>query len=179
MPEETENKKAVIIISFRNFRDEEYFIPKGILEKAEVEIKTASNQIGTAIGADGGDVSIDLLVSDINVDDFDVVVFVGGSGCLKNLDNEESYRVAKDTVSQGKVLASICISPIILAKAGVLDGKKATVWSSILDRGSINVLEEHGAIHQSNSVVVDGKIITANGPGAANEFGKAIVSILK
>ena len=190
------NKKVAMIIAFRDFRDEEYFVPKEILEKAGVEIKTASNKMGRAIGADGGEVWVDLLISEINptefadlqsksshdsiqsISSFDAVVFIGGPGCLENLDNENSYKVARETVFQNKVLASICISPVILAKAGVLEGKKATVWSSPLDRGPVKILKENGAIYQDEMVVVDGKIITGNGPGAAEEFGKAIVEAL-
>jgi len=179
MPEKTiENKKIAMIIAHRDFRDEEYFVPKEILEGAGAEVKTASNQMGRALGADGGEVEIDLLVKDLNPAEFDVVVFIGGPGCLGNLDNENSYQVAKETVSQNKILASICISPIILAKAGVLKGKKATVWSSPMDRSPVKILEENGAIYQDELVVVDGKIITGNGPGAAKEFGEAIVEVL-
>ena len=173
-----ENKKIAMVIAFRDFRDEEYFTPKAILEKAKAKIITVSNKSGTAIGADGGDVEVDLLLENLNPADFDAVVFIGGPGCLNNLDNEESYRIIKETVSQNKILASICISPIILAKAGVLKGKKATVWSSPMDKSPVKILEENGAIYQDESVVVDGKIITGNGPGAAKEFGEAIVKVL-
>ena len=170
--------KVVEIIAFKDFRDEEYFVPKEILETAGAEVKTASNQMGTAIGADGGELEVDLLVSEINPADFDAIVFIGGPGCLENLDNENSYKVAKDTVSQNKILASICISPTILAKAGVLKGKKATVWTSPMDKSAARILEDNGAIYQDKDVVVDGKIITGNGPGAAEEFGQAIVKAL-
>ena len=172
------NKKAAMIIAFKDFRDEEYFVPKEILEKAGAEVKTASNKIGTAIGADGGEVKVDLLVSEINPTDFYAIIFIGGPGCLKNLDDESSYRVAQETVSQNKALASICISPVILAKAGVLKGKKATAWSSAMDRSPVRILKDNGAIYQDEDVVVDGKIITGNGPGAAKEFGETIVEVL-
>lgn len=172
-----EGKKAVMIIAFRDFRDPEYFIPKEILEKNGVEVKTASNKIGIAIGAEGGETNVDLLVSEINVSDFNAVIFVGGPGCLENLDNEDSYRVAKEALSQNKVLASICISPVILAKAGVLKGKKATVWTD-WTKSQAKILKENGAIYEGKSVVVDGKIITANGPQAAESFGKEILIAL-
>jgi protease I len=173
------NKKAVMVIAFRNFRDSEYFVPKEILEKTGVKVKTASNKIGTAIGADGGDVEVDFSLSEINPASFDAIIFVGGPGCLTALDNENSYQVARETIFQNKVLASICISPVILAKAGVLKGKRATVWSSSVDREPVRILEEQGALYQKNPVVVDGKIVTANGPQAAQEFAKAIINLLK
>lgn len=172
-------KKIVFIIAFRNFRDAEYFIPKEILENTGVEVKTASNKTGVAIGADGGDVQVDLLVKDLNPADFDAVIFVGGPGCLNALDNEYSYKIAQETAAQNKILASICISPVILAKAGVLFGKRATVWSSVMDKSPIRILEDNKAIFEDNSVVTDSNIITANGPGAAKEFGEGIIKILK
>ena len=179
MPGKTiENKKIAIIVAFKDFRDEEYFVPKEILEGAGAEVKTASNKMGRALGADGGEVEIDLLVSEINPADFDAIIFIGGPGCLENLDNENSYKVVQDTVSQNKVLASICISPTILAKAGVLQGKKATVWTSPMDKSAARILEDNGAIYQDKDVVVDGKIITGNGPGASREFGEKIVEVL-
>ena len=178
MPKTLDGKKVAMIIAFKDFRDEEYFVPKEALEKAGAEIKTASNKMGRAIGADGGDTEVDLLVSEINPAEFHAVVFIGGPGCLENLDNESSYRVIKEAVSQNKVLASICISPVILAKAGVLEGKKATVWSSVMDRSPVRILKDNGAIYQDEDVVVDGKIITGNGPGVAKEFGETIVEVL-
>jgi len=180
MPEKVlEGKKAAIIIAYKDFRDEEYFVPKEILEAAGVKIKNVSSQMGQALGADGGQVKIDLLVKDLNPADFDAIIFIGGPGCLKYLDNEDSYRVAKETVSQRKLLAAICISPVILAKAGVLERKKATVWSSIMDKSAIKTLEEKGAIYQAKDVVADGHILTANGPAAASKFGEAIIDLLK
>jgi protease I len=177
MPE-VKGKKAVMIIAFRDFRDAEYFVPKEILEKAGIEVKTASNKMGTAIGADGGDTNVDLLVSQIKVADFDAIIFVGGPGCLDALDNEDSYKVARETVSQNKVLAAICISPVILAKAGVLKGKRATVWNDFA-KTQAKILEKEGAIFEDKPVVVDGKIVTANGPKAAKEFGNTILELLK
>lgn len=173
-----ENKKVIMVIAFREFRDAEYFVPKEILESVGIEVKTASNNSGTAIGADGGEVGVDLLISDINAADFDAIVFIGGPGTLKNLDNEQSYKVIQETVAQNKILASICVSPVILAKTGVLEGREATVWSSPLDKGAVKILQEHKAIYKSEPVVVDGKIITASGPGAAQEFGRAIIEAL-
>ena len=173
-----ENKSIVMIIAHRDFRDEEYFKPRQVFLAAGANIKTASNEKGTAIGADGGEVEVDLLISEINMAEFNAIVFIGGPGAMKYLDNEDSYKVAKEAVSQDKVLASICISPIILAKAGVLEGKKATVWTSSMDKSAAKILEDNGAIYQETPVVVDGKIITGVGPSAAEEFAMEVVEVL-
>lgn len=168
-------KKVAIIIAFKDFKDEEYFTPRGILEGAGAEIKVVSDKLGMASGVDGGEVEVEIKLSDLNVSDFDAIVFIGGPGALEHLNNEDSYRVAKDVVAQDKILAAICVSPTILAKAGVLQDKKATVWTSPLDKNPKKVLEGGGAEYQDKDVVVDDRIITANGPRAAKEFGEAIL----
>ena len=62
---------------------------------------------------------------------------------------------------------------MILANAGILEGKKATVWYSEAGR-----IEAKGAVYVNKSVVKDGNIITASGPQAAEEFGKTIAQTL-
>ena len=179
MPEKTlENKKIAMIIAFKDFRDQEYFVPKEILETAGVKITTVSNKSGTAIGADGGEVEVDLTLSELETANFNAVIFVGGPGVLQYLNNKDSYQVAKKTISQGKLLAAICIAPAILAKAGVLEGKKATVWTSVMDKSAVKILEDNGAIYEDKPVVIDGKIVTGNGPDAAQEFGETIKELL-
>ena len=172
-------KKAAIIVASRDFQDEECFLPKEILENEGVEVKIISNQEGLALGTEGGEVKVDILLENLNPSDFDGIIFVGGPGCLKHLDNESSYKIAREAVKQGKVLAAICISPVILAKAGVLKGKKATVWSLPLDKKPVRILKDKGAFYQERGVVVDGRIITADGPQSAKELGRAVVGLLK
>ena len=172
-------KKILMIIAFRDFRDEEYFLPKEIFEKEGFIVKTASTKKGTALGADGGEAEVDFSLDEVDVSQFDAVLFVGGPGALKYLDNEKSYQIAKETLNQEKILGAICIAPVILAKAKVLEGKKATVWSSPLDKTGIKILKENGAEYLAQDVVQDGKIITANGPQSAKKFAKKILENLK
>jgi len=173
------SKKIAIIIAFNNFRDEEYFIPKQVLEMGGHEIITVSSELGKAIGTYGGEVRIDMILEDVDVKKFDAIIFVGGSGALTCLENEKCLKIARDTVSENKILAAICIAPSILAKAGVLSGKKATVWSSPLDKSAVKILEENKAIYNEGPVVQDGKIITGNGPEAARKFAETVVNSLK
>jgi len=178
MEETLKDKKIAILVAFKDFQDEEYFIPKGILETAGADIKTISTEAGRAVGSQGGEAGVDITLDEIEVLYFDAIVFIGGSGAPKYLDNETSYKIAKETISEKRILAAICIAPTILAKAGVLSGKKATVWSALLNKNPVKILKENKAIYQDKSVVVDGNIITGNGADVAKEFGEAIVQLL-
>jgi protease I len=178
MPQESSGQKVAMIVSFEDFRDEEYFIPKEILERAGFEVVTVSNALGLAHGVAGGEAQVDVLLSQLRNEDYQAIVFIGGPGALENLDNPDAYRIIQTAVQTNQVLAAICISPVILAKAGVLQGKEATVWSSYLDKRPVKILQENGAVYQDDEVVIAGKIITANGPEAAEEFGQAIVQAL-
>lgn len=178
MEQKIANKKTLMIIAFRDFKDEEYFIPREILEEAGARVMVASDKMGMAYGVTGGEANVDLLISEVAVDNFDAIVFIGGSGAQKYIDDSTCHNIIRGAVEKKKVLAAICIAPAILAKAGVLSGKKATVWSSAMDKAAVKILEENGAKYMKDSVVVDGKVITANGPGAAEEFGRKLVYVL-
>jgi len=172
-------KTIAAVIAFRNFRDAEYFIPVGVLADYGAKIVTLSTKKGTAVGADGGDVDIQLTPDEFRAEGFDALVFIGGPGMAKELSNKDFQRMAQDMAKSGKLLAAICIAPVLLAKAGLLQGKQATVWSDPMDKSPIKILKEAGADYQDKDVVVEGTIITANGPSAAEEFGEALAKALE
>ena len=174
-----ESKKIAVIIAYKNFRDEEYDVPHKLLEELGADVRTFSDELGTAYGIDGMEVAVDSKLNDLDVNEFDAIVFIGGPGALEHLDNSESYQIVKNAIKQNKVLAAICVAPVILAKAGILQGKKATVWTSITNKYAQRTLEQNGAIYQDADVVQDGNIITANGPAAAEKFTNKIVDFLK
>lgn len=173
------DKKIAMIIAFREFRDEEYFIPKKILQASGAEVITVSTSLGKAIGKLGGDTEVDALLDDLKAADYDAILFIGGPGAHKYIDDETCHQIVREAVENNKVLAAICIAPAILAKAGVLNNKKATVWSSVMDKFAVKILKESGADFQTEPVVVDGKIVTADGPLAAKKFAQAIIGVLE
>lgn len=167
-------KKVVMILAHENFRDEEFLQPAEILEKGGVEVKVASSKLGPAKGSQGIMVKPDMLLSEVKVDDFDAVIFVGGAGSSEYWDDPTAHRLAQDAYKSGKIVAAICIAPVTLAKSGILKGKKATVWESEGEQ-----LKALGADYTGKPVEKDGKIITASGPFAAKDFGEEIIKALK
>lgn len=172
------NKKIALIIAFKDFKDEEYFISKKIFEESEFNVKTISSQKVLAIWVDGGEALIDLSFNDFYPKDFDAIVFIGGNGASRFFDNEDVGRILQESKELNQIIAAICIAPVILAKNGVLNGKKATVWSNNMDTSLIQILEENGAKYVDFPIVVDENIITANGPSAVKEFANSIIKML-
>jgi len=170
-------KKVAIIIASENFRDEEYFITKEVLEKKGISVKTICDK-PKAIGKFGGEAEADILISDLNIDNFDAIVFSGGSGAVKLLDNELTYLLIRKAMIMKKIIAAICIAPTILAKAGVLAGKKATVWSTDMDKSAIKIIQLNDGIYQRSAIVIDDNIITAENAEFAQEFGETIANEL-
>lgn len=167
-------KKVVMIIAHDNFRDEEFLEPAEILEKNGIEVMVASSKLGPAKGKLGAMVKPDMLLKEVNIKDFDAIVFVGGPGAAEYFDDSVAHKLAKDAYASGKVVSAICVAPVILARAGILQGKKATVWES---EGEL--LKSLGADYTGKPVEIDGLIITAAGPFAAKDFGEEIVKALK
>jgi len=167
-------KKVVMIIAQNDFRDEELLQPKKLLKENGIEVKVASTTLDYVAGMLGARVKPDMLVNDIKVEDFDAIIFVGGSGAEQYWDDPLAQSLAQGAVSSGRIVAAICIAPVTLARAGILEGKRATVFSS-----EASLLTAKGAKYTGNPVEKDGNIITASGPSAAEEFGEELVKALK
>ena len=168
-------KKILIIIAPKNFRDEEYFIPKEIFLKEYFNITTASKDVTVAIGKLGGTTNINFDITKVNMENYDCLI--GGSGAMIYKDNKTIQNLILEAYKQKKLISAICIAPILLAYSGILKNKKATVWNE--DKEQEITLKDHGATYINQTVVIDKNIITANGPQAAEEFAKEIVKYLK
>lgn len=170
-------KKILFVIAKEGFRDEEYFVPKEIFENNEIKVVTASTKKGVASGSLGRRANVDIAISDVNISEYDALAIAGGPGALKLKNDSSMFKLIKDAAAMGKILAAICIAPVILAEAGVLFGKKASVWNS--DEKPAEILKKHGAFYTGMPNTTDKNIITANGPLAAKKFGIDIVNKLK
>jgi len=169
------NKTILMVIAPSDFRDEELFVPKEFFEKNGAEVVIASETKGTAKGMLGGTVSVDLSVSEVDISDYDAVVFVGGSGIeLHKLYEADAYlKLAVDADSTEKVIGAICLGPMVPASAGILSGKDATVFES-----GISHITGKGANYTGEVVTRDGRIITGEGPHAAEEFARTVAGAL-
>ena len=114
-----------------------------------------------------------MVLSDVEVEDYNGIFLAGGPGALEHLDNSETYRIVRQAQQKGIFYGAICISPRILARAGVLKGKKVTGWDD--DNRLAGVLEKAKAVLTKEDMVVDDKLITANGPKSAEKFGQTIL----
>jgi protease I len=116
--------------------------------------------------------AVDIPFDQVKVNDYDAILFIGGPGSFDYYNNSTCHKIAQEAVKEGKILGAICAAPGILAHAGVLAGKKATMFE---DTG---VLKQFGAEYTGKDVEVDGKIITATGPDTAKAWAERIIKEL-
>jgi len=149
------------------FEDIEAMVPIDILRRAGVVVDTVG-VVGSVITSKNGiRVMVDKRLSEINPDNYDGIILPGGNPGYINLGRTAKIiDILKKMNSQGKLIAAICGAPSILAKAGVLDNKKATVHPG---------MEKELPYPRAERVVVDGNVITSQAPGTAMEFALALV----
>lgn len=167
-------KRVLMIIAPKNFRDEELEEPRRELEGAGASVTIASKKVGSIRGMLGARVESEIALEEIKVEDYDAIIFVGGIGASTYFNDKRALSIAKEAFEKGKKICAICIAPVTLANAGVLKGKRATSFEGEYKR----ILEREGAIYTGNAVEVDGNVITAFGPAAAREFGQTIAKEL-
>jgi protease I len=167
-----EGRRVLAVIAPRDFRDEELFEPRAALEARGAAVAIASTAKGAATGMLGGHAEAGLAIADCAASDFDAVFVVGGMGSPRHLwDDRALHALLRDFYAQGKPVAAICLSGAVLANAGLLEGKRATVFCT--DR-SLAALRAGGATYVSEPIVQDGQILTAGGPHAAKLFARAL-----
>jgi protease I len=170
-------KNVLMVIAPEEFRDEELSEPKDILSRRGANVTVASTAAGQARGMLGATVTPDATIDKVQASDYHAIVVVGGMGSPQHLWNNDKLKaLLKQAHESGKVVAGICLSGAVLANAGVLSGKKATVWAC---DESLQALKDGKAIYTKQPVVAEGNIITAEGPDAASEFGNAIATALE
>lgn len=166
-------KKVAMVIAPRDFRDEELREPRQHLLDEGAEVDVASATLAAAVGKLGMTVEPDIILDDIDPAGYDGIVFVGGSGSRVYFDDVRVHDLVGHFLAEGKVVGAICIAPAILANAGLLAGRRVTSFET--ERSG---LKSAGALLVDRPVVVDGRIVTAEGPAAAREFGEALAGVL-
>lgn len=166
--------KILIIIPPERFRDEELFVTQEELENNNHQIVIASTTMGKVAGSRGGYAQSTVLIKDIDPNDYDAVVLIGGGGSKLLFNSVDAIRIVQDMNRQNKIVSAMCLAPVILANAGVLKGKNATVAGT-----EARKLEANGSRYTGPGVTVDGNIITANAPKASKLFGQKINQLLK
>ena len=167
--------RFVMVVAPEGFRDEELSVPKRVFEDSGATVKIASKGVSEAMGVMGASIPVDLDLSDVSTEDFDGIVFVGGGGSKIYFHDDVALSLARSFHDAGKVTSAICIAPSILANAGVLSGKNATVWES---EETLDALQSGGAEYTGESATIDGNIVTGNGPEAAEEFARLVLKAL-
>jgi len=169
--------KIALILAPQDFKDEEFFVCREYFTKKDIEAPVVCTKFGPAQGVDGAEVKVDILAKNLKLDEYKAIVLIGGPGAVKYKEDEQILHIVQQAVEKNKVVGAICIAPVVLAQAGVLEGRQATVWSSKTDQSAVKQIKDKGAYYiKELDVVVDDNIITANGPKSAKKFARQIIS---
>ncbi len=168
-------KKALLVIAQKGYQDVELKGTRDGLLAAGFSVVFCSSEAGECIGKYDGRETAQIAMKDVELSEYDRVAFIGGPGAFALADDNDALTLAGAVEKAKKPLGAICIAPTILAAAGVLRGKKATVATPSEEQ--VPFLESKGATYTGEPVTVDGLIVTANGPNAAVEFGKTFAEM--
>jgi len=169
--------KLLLAIAPERFRDEELETPRRIFEEAGIDVDIASTVAGTCTGMLGCTAEAAMTFDDVDPDEYAGIVVVGGSGSQDHLwGSKRLIAVVRAFFEQGKVVAAICLAPVVLARAGILAGRQATVYPS---PAAVQEMKKAGANLLEIPVVADMQVVTANGPGAAAQFADTIITKLE
>ena len=158
----------LIVLLADGFEECEALLVVDILRRAGVETVMASIMGRLEVLSSRKiEVKADVLAEDVDYDSADMLFLPGGRKGSENLLNSELVKKWCVEFAKTKKLAAICAAPSVLARFGLLEGKKATSYPSVTD-------QLKGATVITDKVVTDGHITTSRGLGTAIDFGLAI-----
>lgn len=99
--------------------------------------------------------------ADAKITDYDCVILPGTINPLPALFDEKLIEFLKKGINSGVVFAAISSAPILLSKAGILDGKKFTSGYFMQMADTFPFVEKDNFVHKG--VVEDGNVITGIG----------------
>jgi len=170
--QDLEGKRILAVVAPERFRDEELFEPRTVLEARGAFVAVASTRPGAASGMLGRVAPTGAVVDQCRADEYDAIFVVGGLGSPKYLwEHAGLLALVRDMAAARKVVGAICLSSVVLSNAGVLRGRRATVFES---EGTVEALKRGLAQYTGHPIEVDGSIVTAQGPQVASMFADAL-----
>lgn len=164
---------VLIVLPQSRFKDEELKTLQAPLTRRKVPMKIAAPVKKEVYGMSNTRVRPDLSFDEVEVSEYEAVVFIGGMGVRELWDDERAHAIARAAFEGGRILAAISTAPVILARAGLLEGREATVYFS-----ETKMLTEKGATYTGAPVSVSDNIVTVKGPEAVEKFGLGLIKML-
>lgn len=145
-----------------------------LLRRAKIHVTTAGLDSEPVVASRGVKLTPDTTIDAVLDDGFDMVALPGGLPGADHLANDPRIQsLLARLAKQGKFTAAICAAPKALAKAGLLEGKRATSYP-----GSLSEQDLRGVQYEQAAVVRDGTVITSRGPGTAIDFALTLIEAL-
>lgn len=166
------SRAAVLLID--GFEETEAVTVIDVLRRADVKVDVLGVEKKRVVGSHHIALEADALLADHAGDRYQLVALPGGMpGAARLRDHDGVQAFLKAHHAAGRTVAAICAAPIALAKAGVLQGKRATCYPGFEEQLT-------GAdVQQATPVVRHDNVITSRGPGTAMAFSLALVEALR
>lgn len=165
--------KRTAILLAEGFEEVEALTAVDLLRRAKITCDMVALGPGeTVTGSHGISVRADRSFAAADFSGYDGLILPGGMPGTSNLAGDERVlALLRDFAAKGKLTAAICAAPTVLAKAGLLEGRKAVCYPGMEDRLA-------GALPAGGAVAEDGTVLTSRGVGTAIDFALALVRYL-
>jgi protease I len=163
-----------LIISADNFEDSELLVPYYRLKEDGIEVDVASPDGEKIRGKHGYEVAVDKSLAEIDPDSYDILILPGGKAPEAVRKEPLALDIARSFFARNRPVAAICHGPQILISAGLLKGRHATCYRTV-----VGEMKEAGALYEDSEVVVDHYLVTSRQPPDLPAFMRETMKLIK
>ena len=166
------SQKRILVLLAPGFEELEAVAVIDILRRAGLEVISAGTISGPITSARNVAILPDKLLDEVTEDVFDLIVLPGGLDGTENLAKDQRViKMLQKQLGSGRAIGAICAAPTILDRHGLAQGKTITCHPTCREAIQKARLSE-------DRVVLDGLLVTSQGPGTAIEFALNLVELL-
>lgn len=174
IPIQTYTSTVLVVVPSKDFGEQALRYARSCLQNVHVGTRSVSPEFdGMVQGRLQDEFLVDQPLAGVSLDGYSGVIFAGGGGALELADDQDAQRLAREAARDGKLIGAFGEAVAVLARAGVVKGKRVTGARSLEAE-----VKKAGGKYTSRQVVTSGKLVTALDESAGMRFGKALAAVV-
>jgi 4-methyl-5(b-hydroxyethyl)-thiazole monophosphate biosynthesis len=121
-----------------------------------------------------------IVLNEVRAEEYKALIIPGGfndSGYTE-VYHTKVYRLIQDVYNNSGIIVAMCVASLAVARAGILNGRRATTYTLSKRHDNLQILKDCGAVPVTERIVVSDRVITNRGPDTAVDVAFTLLEMI-